>query len=197
MRGGTFSPPERLEMFFQLFLGGITLNNIPSENGSRLSTSSNSAFPPMVIIYSQTQLMPVQNLVHLLESKGDDIESMHKLFESTFPEIVTEFLCSVTLSSRLLQILGPFLVLLLTTLVLIQSTEIDLDILNRFYQSTQLLRRRIPSSMAISALSFSLSISASSSSVNSTRSWTSSPSIDVYSLRSKCCSFSPQCLALF
>lgn len=45
-----FSPPERLEMFFQLFFGGRTLKTIPSENGSRLSTSSSSASPPRVII---------------------------------------------------------------------------------------------------------------------------------------------------
>lgn len=38
-------------MFFQDFLGGITLNRMPSENGSRESTSSSSALPPMVIIW--------------------------------------------------------------------------------------------------------------------------------------------------
>lgn len=37
-------------MFFQLFLGGRTLNTMPSENGSRESTSSSSASPPRVII---------------------------------------------------------------------------------------------------------------------------------------------------
>lgn len=47
----TFSPPERFEMLFQLFFGGITLNEMPSEKGSRLSTSSSSALPPRVIIY--------------------------------------------------------------------------------------------------------------------------------------------------
>ena len=40
-------------MFFQLFLGGRTLNTMPSEKGSRLSTSSSSASPPNVIIYEQ------------------------------------------------------------------------------------------------------------------------------------------------
>lgn len=45
-----FSPPERLEMFFQLFFGGRTLNTTPSVNGSKLSTNSNSASPPRVII---------------------------------------------------------------------------------------------------------------------------------------------------
>ena len=40
-------------MFFQLFFGGITLKMIPSEKGSILSTSSNSAFPPSVIIYEK------------------------------------------------------------------------------------------------------------------------------------------------
>lgn len=48
----TFSPPDRLEIFRQLFLGGMTLKMIPSENGSMLSTSSSSAFPPSVIIYA-------------------------------------------------------------------------------------------------------------------------------------------------
>lgn len=47
----TFSPPDRFEMFFQLFLGGITEKMMPSENGSMLSTSSSSALPPSVIIY--------------------------------------------------------------------------------------------------------------------------------------------------
>jgi hypothetical protein len=30
MAGPTFSPPLRLAMFFQLFLGGRTLNTMPS-----------------------------------------------------------------------------------------------------------------------------------------------------------------------
>jgi len=38
-------------MFFQLFLGGMTLKTMPSEKGSRLSTSSSSALPPSVIIW--------------------------------------------------------------------------------------------------------------------------------------------------
>jgi len=46
-----FSPPLRFEIFFQLFFGGMTLNKIPSEKGSRLSTSSSSALPPIVIIW--------------------------------------------------------------------------------------------------------------------------------------------------
>ena len=45
-----FSPPDRFDIFFQLLRGGLTLNTIPSENGSKLSTSSNSASPPSVII---------------------------------------------------------------------------------------------------------------------------------------------------
>ena len=47
----TFSPPDKFEMFFQLFFGGITEKIIPSEKGSMLSTNSSSAFPPNVIIY--------------------------------------------------------------------------------------------------------------------------------------------------
>jgi hypothetical protein len=50
-RDCTFSPPDRFEMFFQLFLGGMTLKIIPSEKGSMLSTNSSSALPPKVIIY--------------------------------------------------------------------------------------------------------------------------------------------------
>jgi len=42
-------------MFFQDFLGGRTLNTIPSEKGSRLSTSSSSASPP-----SLRQLVPTK-----------------------------------------------------------------------------------------------------------------------------------------
>ncbi|KAL7350583.1 hypothetical protein ACKS0A_03022 [Histoplasma ohiense] len=38
-------------MFFQLFLGGMTENKMPSEKGSRESTSSSSALPPIVIIW--------------------------------------------------------------------------------------------------------------------------------------------------
>jgi hypothetical protein len=41
---------EERTMFFHDFLGGITENIMPSEKGSRLSTSSSSAFPPSVII---------------------------------------------------------------------------------------------------------------------------------------------------
>lgn len=44
-----FSPPDRFEMFFQLFFGGMTLKVTPSENGSSESTSSSSAFPPKVM----------------------------------------------------------------------------------------------------------------------------------------------------
>ncbi|EEC79458.1 hypothetical protein OsI_20465 [Oryza sativa Indica Group] len=36
-------------MFFQLFLGGLTLKTTPSENGSKESTSSSSASPPSAI----------------------------------------------------------------------------------------------------------------------------------------------------
>lgn len=46
----TFSPPDKLAIFFQLFLGGLTLNTTPSEKGSKESTSSSSASPPSVII---------------------------------------------------------------------------------------------------------------------------------------------------
>ncbi|KAH3669466.1 hypothetical protein OGAPHI_001587 [Ogataea philodendri] len=62
-----FSPPERLLMFFHDFFGGITENRIPSENGSKESTSSSSAFPPMVIIWyicfnvSEIWLKPAMN----------------------------------------------------------------------------------------------------------------------------------------
>lgn len=50
----TFSPPDKFEMFFQLFFGGITLKFTPSEKGSIVSTRSSSAFPPSVIIYSMS-----------------------------------------------------------------------------------------------------------------------------------------------
>jgi hypothetical protein len=52
----TFSPPDKLEIFFQLFLGGITLKIMPSEKGSKLSTSSSSALPPRVIIWRKTEV---------------------------------------------------------------------------------------------------------------------------------------------
>lgn len=38
-------------MFFQDFLGGMTLKRMPSEKGSSESTSSSSALPPIVIIW--------------------------------------------------------------------------------------------------------------------------------------------------
>lgn len=44
-----FSPPLRLPIFFQLFLGGMTLKRMPSLKGSSESTSSSSAFPPSVM----------------------------------------------------------------------------------------------------------------------------------------------------
>lgn len=49
----TFSPPDKFEIFFQLFLGGLTLKTTPSEKGSKESTSSSSASPPSVIIYTK------------------------------------------------------------------------------------------------------------------------------------------------
>ena len=48
----TFSPPDKLAIFFQLFFGGLTLKTTPSEKGSSESTSSSSASPPRVIICS-------------------------------------------------------------------------------------------------------------------------------------------------
>ena len=44
----TFSPPDMFWISFQLFFGGRTVNMIPSEKGSWLSTSSKSASPPNV-----------------------------------------------------------------------------------------------------------------------------------------------------
>ena len=44
-----FSPPESIEIGFQLLRCGRTENTMP-EKGSRLSTSSSSASPPSVII---------------------------------------------------------------------------------------------------------------------------------------------------
>lgn len=46
----TFSPPDKLAIFFQLFFGGLTLKTTPSEKGSKESTNSSSASPPSVII---------------------------------------------------------------------------------------------------------------------------------------------------
>lgn len=42
-------------MFFHDFFGGMTEKMMPSLNGSRLSTSSSSAFPPSVIICRRDQ----------------------------------------------------------------------------------------------------------------------------------------------
>ena len=59
-------------MFFQLFFGGLTLNTIPSMNGSSESTSSSSASPPRVIIWyisfslSAMVLNPAMNSSSLL-----------------------------------------------------------------------------------------------------------------------------------
>lgn len=56
-RERTFSPPDKLAIFFQLFFGGLTLKTTPSENGSRESTSSSSASPPSVIICNRLKCM--------------------------------------------------------------------------------------------------------------------------------------------
>lgn len=52
----TFSPPDKLAIFFQLFFGGLTLKTTPSEKGSRESTSSSSASPPRVIICKEKKV---------------------------------------------------------------------------------------------------------------------------------------------
>jgi hypothetical protein len=36
----TFSPPDKLAIFFQLFFGGLTLKTTPSEKGNEDDTSS-------------------------------------------------------------------------------------------------------------------------------------------------------------
>jgi hypothetical protein len=43
--------PVGSNMKERTFLGGITLKTMPSEKGSKLSTSSSSALPPIVIIW--------------------------------------------------------------------------------------------------------------------------------------------------
>ena len=45
------SPPDKLEICFQDFLGGLTVKLIPSEKGSKESTNSNSASPPLVMSF--------------------------------------------------------------------------------------------------------------------------------------------------
>lgn len=67
-RSRTFSPPDKFEIFFQLFFGGMTLKMMPSENGSMLSTNSSSALPPRVIILAMCK----QVMLGIIESNRPD-----------------------------------------------------------------------------------------------------------------------------
>ena len=40
------SPPDNFIIYFQVFFGGLTLNDIPSEKGSKESHNSKDASPP-------------------------------------------------------------------------------------------------------------------------------------------------------
>jgi len=122
-------------MFFQLFLGGITLKMIPSENGSRLSTSSSSALPPIVIICHLLQLWvrwtePSTHLVHLLQLQRDQVEPSHELIQTRLPQAVVCSLLRITLASCFLQVLLPVLVLCFSLLILPENAQIRLCVLD-------------------------------------------------------------------
>ena len=122
-------------MFFQLFLGGITLKMIPSENGSRLSTSSSSALPPSVIICRLLQLWvrwtePSTHLVHLLQLQRDQVEPSHELIQTRLPQAVVRSFLRITLASCFLQVLLPILVLCLSLFILPENAQIRLCVLD-------------------------------------------------------------------
>ena len=122
-------------MFFQLFLGGITLKIIPSENGSSESTSSSSALPPSVIICARGQRgertarrrrgSPATHLVHLLELHRDDSEALHELAQAQGAEVVRELLRGVALLCDGVEVRGALHELLLASGVLLEDGEVE------------------------------------------------------------------------
>ena len=131
----TFSPPERFEIFFQLFLGGITEKMIPSENGSILSTSSSSAFPPSVIIcrrlmkWSRVSVRTVY-LIHLFQLRWNRVKTCHEFIQTRFPQIIVSKLAFVTEIRDLLEIVRSRKELFLPFPVLLQDVQIHLDVLH-------------------------------------------------------------------
>lgn len=135
-----FSPPDRFEMFFQLFFGGMTLKMIPSENGSRESTNSSSAFPPSVIICRKlvsARRRPMRrektNLIHLFELHRDDTETFHELLESLIPQIVVHLLRGVPLLRHDIEISRSFHKLSFPSCVFLEDSEIETHVPNSFY----------------------------------------------------------------
>jgi hypothetical protein len=89
----------------------MTLKIMPSEKGSMLSTSSSSAFPPMVIIYRAAfrdfqTLKKKSNLVHLFQLARDLVESRHELVKTLFAQGVVFLLALVAFRINCVQILG-------------------------------------------------------------------------------------------
>lgn len=70
--GVTFSPPDKFAIFFQLFLGGLTLKTTPSEKGSKESTNSSSASPPRVIICRKIMISIATNLIKIADAHSGD-----------------------------------------------------------------------------------------------------------------------------
>src|SRR5882762_10434623 len=111
-------------MFFQHFLGGMTLKIIPSEKGSMLSTNSSSALPPKVIIYvSQINVVPEKlvnihqnktHLIHLLQFHRNQAKPSHKLVESLLPKPIVLLFLLVSEVRDVLEVLSAFEELLLT-----------------------------------------------------------------------------------
>jgi hypothetical protein len=129
-------------MFFQLFLGGITLKMMPSENGSMLSTNSSSAFPPRVIIYpheERKRRFPRQghqntNLVHLLQFQRNQTKARHELVQTLFPEIIISLFLCVTRLGDLIEVFGATKELLLALLIIPEHRQIRLGVFQFFYR---------------------------------------------------------------
>ena len=125
-------------MFFQLFLGGITLKMMPSENGSILSTNSSSAFPPSVIIYPHvSEVLPSTrtlrtNLVHLLELQRNQTKARHKLVQPLLPEIIISLFLRIPLLRDLIEVFGTPKKLFLALLVISEYRQIRLVVIQFF-----------------------------------------------------------------
>lgn len=95
---------------------------MPSEKGSRLSTSSSSASPPSVIIWYLEAVITAAGIIHLFQLESDLVEAAHKHIQSLLAELVVLFALAVSLLGDLVQF---FLSLLHFTILLVVTSTIS------------------------------------------------------------------------
>lgn len=113
---------------------------MPSENGSMLSTSSSSAFPPRVIIYRR--IIRIQwhrcnecapNLIHLFQLEGYQVETSHELVQPPFSEIVIPLFLRISGFCYLLKVFGTSQKLFFAFLVVFQDAKVRFGIFYFFW----------------------------------------------------------------